>query len=102
MATTPVQHVALIGVTGNLGSRILPHLLSLFPKVTALTRPESNVDSLPKNHKLTVARVASTDHARLVEALKGVNALIITQNMHAPMSTQLAYIDAAVEAGVTW
>ena len=84
-----------------MGSYIFKHLLSTFQKVTVVTRPESKIET-PQDAKLTVARVDSTDHEGLMKAFTGVDALVITQAMTAPTTAQIAYIDAAVEAGVGW
>ena len=104
MAPNHLSHIALLGATGNLGSHILTHLLSsrTFATVTVLTRPSTDVNALPSDPKLLIKRVEYSDHAALVSALTGVDALIITLNMSVPMETQLLVIDAAVEANVSW
>ena len=103
MSSTPeLKTIALVGATGNLGRSILSNLLPRFPRVTVIARPESNLDSLPKDDKITAKRVATGDHQGYVQALTGVDALVITQAIGTPMQTQLGIIEAAVEAGVKW
>ena len=97
-----LKNIAIVGATGTLGSHILPNLLDIFPTITVLSRPDSDLSALTKNDKIVVKRAASDDHQSLVKALEGVDALIITQGMHAPIEIQLQLCDAAVEAGVKW
>lgn len=67
--------------------------------VTALTRPDSKSE-LPKG--VEVAKVDYDDHASLVHALKGQDALVITLSVMAPGDQQSKLIKAAAEAGVPW
>lgn len=68
--------------------------------MTAITRPESDTE-LPKGLH-AVHKIGYDDHARLVKALKGQDALIITLGVSAAQDTQIKLIDAAIEAGVKY
>lgn len=67
-------------------------------KVTVLSRQESNYQ-LPKHINATLKKVNYSDHAALVETLKGQDAVVSTI---ASFSTgdQVGIIDAAIKAGV--
>lgn len=67
--------------------------------VTAISRPDSK-SVLPEGIK--VARASTDDHAALVSALKGQDALIITLAVTAPPDTSEKLIRAAADAGVAY
>lgn len=69
-------------------------------KITAITRPDSQ-NVLPSTMD-AVMKTSYDDHAALVSALTGQDALIITMRAMSPPENQLRLIDAAVEAGVTF
>lgn len=96
-----VEHVAVVGVGGRSGRSICDALLKTGKhRITAITRPDST-STLPSGLHATV-KVDYADHTSLVNALTGQDALIITMAVMAPPSSQIALIDAAVEAGVRY
>ena len=96
-----VENIAIIGAGGNVGRSIADALISeKRHKVTAITRPESNT-ALPSGFYDT-KKAAYDDHAALVGALKGQEALVIIMSVFAPQDTQIKIASAAIEAGVTW
>ena len=68
-------------------------------KVTALTRADSTSE-IPEGAE--IAKIDYADHASLVKALRGQDALVITMNVRAPPDQQTKLIDAAAEAAVPW
>jgi len=85
---------------GNSGSFMAKCLIDTGKfTVTAISRPDSK-SSLPDGIK--VARADNDDHAALVAALKGQDALIITLSVTAPADTSEKLIRAAAEAEVPW
>lgn len=94
-----VKNIAIVGAGGNIGGTIANALLKagIF-HVTAITRPDSS-SVIPPG--LNIVKT-SYEHASLVNALKGQDALIITMNVMAPPDSQNKLIDAAVEAGVKY
>ncbi|KAL7272793.1 hypothetical protein RUND412_004380 [Rhizina undulata] len=98
MASYTVQKVALIGATGNLGPSILAALRASPYHVTVLTRAGSaSAQKLPADVK--VISVDYDNHASVVEALRGQDALVASI-ASAALGQQKKIIDAAVEAGV--
>jgi hypothetical protein len=67
--------------------------------ITAITRPESTSELPPS---IKVAKASNDDHAALVSALRGQDALLITLSVTAPPDTEGRLIRAAAEAGVPW
>ena len=68
-------------------------------KVTAITRADST-SSVPSG--VTAAKVDYADQSSLVNALKGIDVLLITMAITAPPEQQTKLIEAAAEAGVPW
>ncbi|KAL7272792.1 hypothetical protein RUND412_004379 [Rhizina undulata] len=98
MASYTVKNVALVGATGNLGPSILAALRESSYNVTVLTRAGStSTQNLPSD--VTVVSVDYDNHASVVEALRGQDALVVTIGA-AGIVLQRKIIDAAVEAGV--
>jgi putative NADH-flavin reductase len=96
-----VESIAIIGAGGNVGKFIADALISeKRHKVTAITRPDSN-SALPSGLHDT-KKAGYDDHAALVEALRGQEALVIIMSVFAPQDTQIKIASAAIEAGVTW
>ncbi|KAJ8110578.1 hypothetical protein OPT61_g6619 [Boeremia exigua] len=95
-----IQHIAIVGVTGTVGTYLTQALLarSRFT-VTAISRRDSEA-KIPVGVK--VARVDYDDHKSIVDALKGHDALIITTSVWAPKDTSSKLIKAAADAGVPW
>ena len=65
--------IAVIGATGNAGSRLLAELVRRGHSVTALVR---NPERVPTQFGVTAKRVDATDKAKLIEALAGHDAII--------------------------
>ncbi|KAF8543028.1 hypothetical protein BDD12DRAFT_822534 [Trichophaea hybrida] len=94
-----LSNVIIIGATSSVGIPVIKALLS-DPSfsVTILARPNSGIiNNPPAGAKIAIA--SSDDHAALVSAMKGADALVISINVTA-MSQQFNFINAAVEAGV--
>ncbi|KAL7268362.1 hypothetical protein RUND412_009019 [Rhizina undulata] len=98
MAPCTIKNVALIGATGNIGNHILAALRASDYHVAVLTRGGSAApQSLPADVK--VVTVDYNNHASVVKALKGHDALVASIASTA-LGLQKKIIDAAVEAGV--
>ncbi|GAM89538.1 hypothetical protein ANO11243_075770 [Dothideomycetidae sp. 11243] len=96
----PLQKIAIVGATGRIGGVFAKALLKTGKHtVTALTRSDSEA-AVPSGCHVVKADYASEDS--LVAALRGQQFLIITLSARAPPETELAIIDAAVKAGITW
>lgn len=65
--------VALVGATGNVGTRIVKELVSRGHEVTALAR---NVDSVEAQPGVTAKALDASDPASLADALRGHDAAI--------------------------
>jgi putative NADH-flavin reductase len=65
--------IALVGATGNVGSRLLAELLRRGHIVTALVR---NTERVPAHAGVTAKRVDVSDKAELIAALAGHDAVI--------------------------
>lgn len=92
----PFKKITLIG-KGTFGSAVLPELLKAGFEVTVLSRSDkSNEDHPPNVRRITVDY---NDKQRLVEALKGQDAVVSTVSGEALLA-QKPMIDAAIEAGV--
>lgn len=90
------MHIALIGATGNAGSRILTELLQRGHSVTAIVRDAARVPALPRVE--AISRDVS-DEAGLAAVLKGHDAVISSVPFD---GTDPAKLIAAVRAsGVT-
>ncbi|ROW05076.1 hypothetical protein VSDG_00375 [Cytospora chrysosperma] len=95
-----VKKVAVVGVTGQVGSHIVEHLLKNGKhEVTAITRKDGSA-ILPDGIK--VSKVDYSESSTLVDALRGQDALIITLSVLAPQDTQSKLIEAAAAAEIPW
>ncbi|KPI45451.1 uncharacterized protein AB675_536 [Cyphellophora attinorum] len=100
MSTNQIQNVAIIGGTGQVGSRILSSLLTVKRfNITAVSRSDSQA-AFPENVKVVKGDYNSDTF--LEQALVGIEALIITLAVTAPKDLEKRIIDAAIKAGVTW
>jgi uncharacterized protein YbjT (DUF2867 family) len=70
--------IAIIGHNGNVGRKVLPHLLKAHQagqiKLVVLHRPSSAIDSIPSSVEKRVIDV--TDPKSLKEVVKGINVLL--------------------------
>jgi putative NADH-flavin reductase len=87
--------IALIGATGNAGSRILAELSNRGHHVTAIARQPENVPALPG---VTSVKADVGDVAGLAAAIKGHDAVI--SSVHFTASDPHKLIAAVQEAGV--
>lgn len=87
--------IALIGATGNAGSRILAELLRRGHTVTAIVR---NPDKVPVNPKVTARRGDVFDQNGLAALLKGHDAVI--SSVHFTASDPRKLIEAVRASGV--
>lgn len=93
----PITKVALAGATGNLGPKILTHLLAANFSVTVLTRQGST-----HNFPASVAAVKEVDYDSLdslTDALRGQDA-VVSAVAGLALSKQLLLVEAATAAGV--
>jgi len=96
-----IETIAIIGAGGQVGGVIAKALITQGKhKLTAITRPDSSSRMPEGLHE--VRKADYSDHAALVQALKGQQVLIITMAATVPKETQMKLIDAAKEAGVTY
>ena len=87
--------VALIGATGNVGSRILEELFRRGHQVTAIVR---NPERVPEKHGVTAKKGDVQDASNLAELVKGHDALI--SSVHFTASDPHKLIAAARSSGV--
>jgi putative NADH-flavin reductase len=91
----PQMKIALIGATGNAGSRILAELSRRGHHVTAIARQPDKVPALPG---VTAVKADAGDVAGLAAAIKGHDAVI--SSVHFTASDPHKLIAAVREAGV--
>jgi len=85
---------------GNSGKFMVEALLKTGKHtVTALTRAESQ-SQLPEG--VIIKQVDYNNPQTLIDALKGIDALVITLGGYAPEDTDMKLINAASQAGVKW
>ena len=97
--STHITKVAIVGATGRIGRSFATELLATGKhEVTALVRPDTNKDKLPKG--LKTAAIDYEDDQSIVEALKGQEFLAITLGVFAPQDLHSRIVKAAAEAGV--
>jgi putative NADH-flavin reductase len=89
------MNVALVGASGNIGSKVLAELLSRGHRVTAIAR---NTDRLSASAKVTVAAVDAADTAALARALRGHDAVISSAPFAPGLSESI--IAAVKQSGV--
>ncbi|KAF7319018.1 NAD(P)-bd-dom domain-containing protein [Mycena chlorophos] len=98
-----IEKVAIVGVTGSIGSYFVKHLLATGKhQITGITRAGSK-STFPPGVKR--AEVNYSDESTLVEALKGHDFLVITLGISAQMdgsNAQAKLITAAATAGVPY
>ncbi|QIW97733.1 hypothetical protein AMS68_003251 [Peltaster fructicola] len=95
-----IVNVAIVGVTGTIGSEITKALLKTGQhKVTAISRTDSKSEA-PAG--VATKRVDYANHNSIVEALRGQDILVISLGVTAPHDTQPKLIDAAKDAGIQW
>jgi putative NADH-flavin reductase len=70
-----VSNIALIGASGNIGSRILDEALSRKHTVTALTRDPRKLSARPG---MTIRAGSTTDAPALAQILKGHDAVVVS------------------------
>ena len=100
MALSKISKIAIVGGSGNVGSRIVSALLDKKQfTITALSRANSKA-SFPTG--VTVKHVDYEKPDTIVDALKGQDALIVTLNVMAPKDTASKLSRAAADAGVPW
>ncbi|MDB5688516.1 MAG: NAD(P)-dependent oxidoreductase [Sphingomonas bacterium] len=87
--------VALVGASGNAGSRILAELVSRGHEVTAIAR---NVDKIEAKPGVTVIQADADDPAALADAIKGHDVAISSLKFSASDAAKL--IEAARASGV--
>lgn len=90
-----MAHVALIGASGNAGSRLLKELSDRGHRVTAIARNREKVAKLPG---VTAVKADVFDKAGLTAALRGHDAVISA--VHFTASDPQFLIDAVRAAGV--
>jgi putative NADH-flavin reductase len=90
------MHVALIGATGRIGSRILNEAVSRGHTVTAISRHPGNV---PANPKVTSVAGDLDDPDAIAKAIKGRDAVICSYGPGAEKSSQPEAYDLYVKAG---
>lgn len=94
--STILENVALVGASGNLGSRVLKRLLNGGKhNITVITRPSSTVDV----SGVTVHRGDLADVASLEAALHGQDVLVLMFGLGAGQ-LQNAFLEPASKAGV--
>ncbi|KAJ3125815.1 hypothetical protein HK098_008203 [Nowakowskiella sp. JEL0407] len=95
-----IRKIAIVGAGGQMGKFIVDALLANGTQtITAVTRKGSS-NKIPEG--LTVKEVDYDDHASLVSALQGQDALIITMGVIAPPDQSAKLIKAAAEANIPW
>ena len=73
--TSPVSNIALIGATGNIGSRVLEEALSRKHTVTAITRDPRKVTA---RAGMVIRAGSTTDAPALVKILKGHDIVVVS------------------------
>ena len=95
-----LKNIALVGASGNLGSKLLEHLLKQEDRsrITVITRPSSNSNYPPS---VNVKKGEYTDAAFLKSALRGQEVLVIMLGF-AGLPDQDCVMQAAAQAGVKY
>ncbi|KAG8529568.1 uncharacterized protein KY384_006205 [Bacidia gigantensis] len=95
-----LKTVAIVGVGGQVGKHIVENILKNGKQnVIALTRADSK-SAAPAG--VEVRKIDYDNQQTIVDALQGVEALIITMAVTAPPEQQTKLIDAAAAASVPW
>ena len=89
--------IALIGATGNAGSRILAELSRRGHAVTAIAR---NIEKVPALPGVVPAKADAADVKALAAALKGHDAIISSLRFQSPGPTPQQLIDLVRRSGV--
>ena len=87
--------IAIVGATGNVGSRLVDEALSRGHRVTAVAR---NASRLPPNENLTFSGADATDPEQLSLALRGHDVVISATPFRSVEPSSL--IDAVRQSGV--
>jgi uncharacterized protein len=90
-----MAHIALIGASGNVGSRILKELSDRGHQITATARHPENIPTLPG---VVAKKADASDKKSLVDAIKGHDAVITA--VHFIGSEPHLLIDAVRASGV--
>lgn len=73
--------IAIIGHNGNVGKKVVPHLIKAHGagkiKLIVLHRPSSAIDSIPEEVERRV--IKDTDNESLQEVVKGINVMLSVQ-----------------------
>lgn len=98
--TNRIERVAIVGVSGQVGTYITKHLLRGGKHtITAITRADST-SNVPEG--IHVAKVDYDNEQSLIDALQGQQFLIVSLAVTAPQGTEEKLIKAAAKAGVPW
>jgi uncharacterized protein YbjT (DUF2867 family) len=88
--------IAIIGHNGNVGKKVLPHLLKAHQagqiKLVVLHRPSSAIDNIPPTVEKRV--MTGTDSESLKDVVKGVNVLLyvmLSSPNPCPTDSQIHY-----------
>ncbi|PYH88855.1 NAD(P)-binding protein [Aspergillus ellipticus CBS 707.79] len=93
-----MQKIAIVGASGSIGSAILRALIAQRFDVTAISRTYSTAQ-FPEGVKVVRGDYDDTDFLR--DSLAAIDALVLCVGTLIP-STQIPFIDAAIQAGVKW
>ncbi|KAL3426304.1 isoflavone reductase family protein [Phlyctema vagabunda] len=96
MSATPFKNIALLGATGNLGSKILRALIDAGFNVTAIQRKSSD-STVPGTTKSI--KVDYSSQSDLVSAFKGQD-VVVSATPNPRLSGEKIWMDAAIAAGV--
>jgi hypothetical protein len=100
MTSNPIQNIAIVGATGQVGKFIVSALLEKKRfNITAITRAGSSTQP-PSGVRVSSVNYEEPD--TIIEALKNQDALIITMSVSAPPDQASKIIEAAAKAGVPW
>ncbi|MBS62064.1 NAD(P)-dependent oxidoreductase [Salinisphaera sp.] len=91
-----MSHVALVGASGNAGSRILKELSDRGHQITAIARHPDRIAALPD---VTAVQGDANDRAALAALLKGHDAVISA--VHFTASDAATLVGAVRDAGVS-
>jgi putative NADH-flavin reductase len=89
------MNIAIVGATGNVGSRIVNEALSRGHEVIAISR---SADQLPAKPRLTTKALDYTDAARLAAAIAGQDAVVIAVKYSTAHPATI--VEAVKKAGV--
>ncbi|KAK3361847.1 hypothetical protein B0T24DRAFT_640226 [Lasiosphaeria ovina] len=97
-----LRKITIVGATGGgVGSWILKGALEAGHTVSVVTRPESDISSIPSG-VAAIHRAAYDDVAAVTALLKGQDVLVLAIGFMAMKAVQGHLITAAAAAGVPW